>query len=67
MANFLTYCGIYYCFSVLYVSLRLYIARRKMIYKHGITLFDVVTILVCSPLVVILMLFLSITNMFSKK
>ena len=65
--TFLTYCGIYYCLSVLYVSLRLCIARRKMIFKHSITLFDVVTILVCSPLVVILMLFLDITNLFSKK
>ena len=58
--TFLTYCGIYYCLSVLYVSLRLCIARRKMIFKHSIALFYVVTILVC-------MLFLDITNLFSKK
>ena len=67
MANFLTYCGIYYCLSVLYVSLRLYIARRKMIYKRGITLFDVVMIALWSPIIVMLMLFLDITNLFSKK
>lgn len=67
MSNFLTYCGIYYCLSVLYVSLRLYIARRKMIYKHSVTIFDVVMIVLWSPIIVMLMLFLNITNLFSKK